>query len=214
MSRRAPSAAFVSEDAGSDTDVCPRRSFIAEMQMFVKQLGRSKAPARCVVIQGCRPLDRRLLRPPLRVRRDHRSRARLQQEAGGPVLRSVSGETAVPPRSRRGVLRGHQEEGGGDGTAHTAHVAPPGNASSESLLLFCVQLEAFEVKVSPDLQQQLTSVVQELGVTVPPAVSPSETHRRSGQNQTWSDDVHVDLSVLCSPQTPAARWCLWSRGRS
>lgn len=39
--------------------------------------------------------------------------------------------------------------------------------------LFCgfwFQLEAFEVNVSPDLQQQLVSVVQELGVSIPPPV--------------------------------------------
>lgn len=44
--------------------------------------------------------------------RDHGSRARLQQEAGGSVVRSVSGPTAVSPGSHRGVLWGHQEEGG------------------------------------------------------------------------------------------------------
>lgn len=36
---------------------------------------------------------------------------------------------------------------------------------------FCVQLEACDVTVSPDLQQQLCSVVQELGVQIPPPVS-------------------------------------------
>lgn len=44
--------------------------------------------------------------------RDHGSRARLQQEAGGSVVCSVSGPTALPPGSHRGVLRSHQEEGG------------------------------------------------------------------------------------------------------
>ena len=37
--------------------------------------------------------------------------------------------------------------------------------------VFCVQLEVYEVNVSPDLQQQLASVVQELGVDIPSPVS-------------------------------------------
>lgn len=37
-----------------------------------------------------------------------------------------------------------------------------------------VQLEVFEVNLSPDLQQQLASVSQELGVQIPPPVSPPE----------------------------------------
>lgn len=43
--------------------------------------------------------------------RDHSSRARLQQEAGGSVVCSVSGPAALPPGSDRGVFRSHQEEG-------------------------------------------------------------------------------------------------------
>lgn len=35
---------------------------------------------------------------------------------------------------------------------------------------FWIQLGAFEVHVSPELQQQLESVVQELGVSIPPPV--------------------------------------------
>lgn len=49
------------------------------------------------------------------------------------------------------------------------------SASAASALhfihVFCVQLEPFEVSVAPDLQQQLASVVQELGVHIPPPVS-------------------------------------------
>ncbi len=37
--------------------------------------------------------------------------------------------------------------------------------------VFCVQLEVFEVSVSPDLQQQLASFIQELGVHIPSPVS-------------------------------------------
>lgn len=37
--------------------------------------------------------------------------------------------------------------------------------------VFCLQLEVYEVNVSPDLQQQLASVVQELGVDIPSPVS-------------------------------------------
>lgn len=44
-----------------------------------------------------------------------------------------------------------------------------------------VQLEAFEVNVSPELQQQLNSVVQELGVQVPPPVSHL-THGHTDQS--------------------------------
>lgn len=40
-------------------------------------------------------------------------------------------------------------------------------------LVFCVQLEVFQVNVAPDLQQQLAGVVQELGVHIPPPVSDS-----------------------------------------
>ena len=36
----------------------------------------------------------------------------------------------------------------------------------------CVQLEAYEVSVTPDLQQQLAGVVEELKVQIPPPVSP------------------------------------------
>lgn len=48
-----------------------------------------------------------------------------------------------------------------------------------------MQLEVFEVDISPDLQQQLASVVQELGVSVPPAVSAPNAgppHPRHGSN--------------------------------
>lgn len=45
------------------------------------------------------------------------------------------------------------------------------------LLLVFAQLEAFEVNVSADLRQQLASVVQELGVTVPPPVSHAAGQR-------------------------------------
>lgn len=37
--------------------------------------------------------------------------------------------------------------------------------------MFSVQLEAFEVSVAPDLQQQLASFIQELGVQIPAPVS-------------------------------------------
>lgn len=42
---------------------------------------------------------------------------------------------------------------------------------AESLSLFHVQLEPYDVNVSPDLQQQLNTVVEELGIQVPPPVS-------------------------------------------
>lgn len=41
----------------------------------------------------------------------------------------------------------------------------------DSVCVFCVQLEAFDVSICPELQQQLSTVVQELGVNVPPPVS-------------------------------------------
>lgn len=46
-------------------------------------------------------------------------------------------------------------------------------AESQSLLFPCFvfQLEVYEVNVSPDLQQNLTNVVHELGVQIPPPVS-------------------------------------------
>lgn len=105
--------------------------------------------------------------------RDHGSRARLQQEAGGSIVRSVSGPTAVSPGGHRGVLRGHQEEGGRNCTFKDGQRLNDTSRSSilkRDFVLFA-QLEAFEVNVSPDLQQQLACVVQELGVSVPPPVS-------------------------------------------
>nr|XP_040028382.1 ATP-dependent RNA helicase A isoform X5 [Gasterosteus aculeatus aculeatus] len=54
-------------------------------------------------------------------KKDHGARARLQQEAGGPVVRPVSGPAAVPPGGPGGLLRGHQEEGGRDSGGLRGH---------------------------------------------------------------------------------------------
>lgn len=89
-------------------------------------------------------------------------------------MRSVAGPTAVPPAGDRGVQRRHQEEGGGGGTSAPAATVLAVLALAGCRLtrpVFCVQLEAFQVGVSPDLQQRLSSVVQELGVHIPPPVS-------------------------------------------
>lgn len=50
-------------------------------------------------------------------------------------------------------------------------VAASAASALRFIRVFCVQLEPFEVSVAPDLQQQLASVVQELGVHIPPPVS-------------------------------------------
>lgn len=89
-------------------------------------------------------------------------------------MRSVAGPTAVPPAGDRGVQRCHQEEGGGGGRLALAATVLAILALAALALtcpVFCVQLEAFQVGVSPDLQQRLSSVVQELGVHIPPRVS-------------------------------------------
>lgn len=104
--------------------------------------------------------------------RDHCPRTRLQQEAGGAVVRSVFGAAAVPPGGHRGLFRSHQEEGGRNGKRAGApqHLR---QAAICFTCVFCVQLEVFQVNVAPDLQQQLVAVVQELGVHIPPPVSDS-----------------------------------------
>lgn len=85
--------------------------------------------------------------------------------------------------------------------------------------VFSVQLEAFEVSVSPDLQQQLASFMQELGVNIPSPVSHLklttgqcvDPPHGSGKDR----DLYIESItwfILSSLQTPAAR-CLWFRGR-
>lgn len=51
---------------------------------------------------------------------------------------------------------------------------PPGSVPEQNLTIcfFRPQLETYEVSVAPELQQQLAAVVQDLGVHIPPPVSP------------------------------------------
>ncbi|MEQ2188616.1 ATP-dependent RNA helicase A, partial [Goodea atripinnis] len=95
------------------------RSFIAEMQLFVRQLGR-KITAR-----------------------EHGSNKKLAaQSCALSVVRQLYHLGVIEPYS--GVTKKKEGE----------------------------TLEAYEVCVAPDLQQQLAAVVQELGVHIPPCVSP------------------------------------------
>lgn len=138
------------------------------MQLFIRQLGRSKASSDPITPRALSRAD-----PVLVLLRDHGPGARLQQEAGGPVLRAVCGPPAVSPGRHRGVLWNHQEEGGRDGTRPACSDRTRTIHQNQNLIgCFCPQLEAFEVQVAPDLQQNLVAVVQELGVHIPPPVSP------------------------------------------
>lgn len=142
--------------------------------------------------------------------RDHGSRARLQQEAGGSIVRSVSGATAVSPGSHRGVLRGHQEEGGRNCTFKNRQRLNDTSRSSflKQDFVILAQLEAFEVNVSPDLQQQLACVVQELGVSVPPPVSRMKVFALAVQCLSIEPTLqrqHVANKAVCCDESEVCR---------
>ncbi|XP_028283135.1 ATP-dependent RNA helicase A-like isoform X2 [Parambassis ranga] len=73
-------------------------------------------------------------------------------------------------------------------------------------------LEAFEVKVSPDLQQQLTSVVQELGVTVPPAPADpsSPVSLVQGKIVTFEPSQRQTGAGVIPWSPPQVNWNPWT----
>ncbi|MED6280911.1 ATP-dependent RNA helicase A [Characodon lateralis] len=135
------------------------RSFIAEMQLFVRQLGR-KITAR-----------------------EHGSNKKLAaQSCALSVVRQLYHLGVIEPYS--GVTKKKEGE----------------------------TLEAYEVCVAPDLQQQLAAVVQELGVHIPPCPADpnSPVSLVQGKMATFEPSQKQSTSGVVPWSPPQVNWNPWT----
>lgn len=143
------------------------RSFIAEMQLFVRQLGRRK---KLFVVDPsvCHLLCQRSQLLSLLQESQLESTAQTRSWQLSHVLCPWFDSCTTWGSSRRTLAsqRKRMEK-------PYVHVGCGKliQAPVDDKCVFCVQLEAYEVNVSPDLQQQLLSVIQELGIHILPPVS-------------------------------------------
>uniref|UniRef100_A0A3Q1HMM1 RNA helicase n=1 Tax=Anabas testudineus TaxID=64144 RepID=A0A3Q1HMM1_ANATE len=72
-------------------------------------------------------------------------------------------------------------------------------------------LEPYEVNVSPDLQQQLANVVQELGVQIPPPVNPSSSVSLvQGKMATFEPSQRQSGAGVVPWSPPQVNWNPWT----
>ncbi|CAF92278.1 unnamed protein product, partial [Tetraodon nigroviridis] len=119
--------------------------------------------------------------------RDHGTGAWLQQKVGGSVVRPVCGATLY----HLGVIE--------------AYSGVTKKKEGEAL-------EAFEVNVSADLQQQLVSVVQELGVSIPPppADPSASVSLVQGKMVTFEPSQRQSGAGVVPWSPPQVNWNPWT----
>lgn len=135
----------------------------------------------------------------------------LHKEAGRPVLCTFSCPSALPFGGYRSLHRTDQEERGRKCEFNTPLQLCSRCVFESSNFLFgsLWQVDVYEVNVSDDLQQQLHSVVQELGIQIPPPVSVGQ---KTCVMYLLVVYEYVPATLYCfSLRTPAVQY-LWYKG--
>lgn len=150
------------------------------MTIFVRQLGRSKYQKTFYIINFKVKGKFYHIRSCVLLKLPYFSRGFcpwtwLYKEAGCPVLCAVSCPSALPFGGHRSLHRTDQEERRRDCELNTPVYLSSETCvftdSSNFLFWLLRQVDVYEVNLSDDVQHQMHSIVQELGIQIPPPVS-------------------------------------------